>query len=174
MLDYAQRLQSHQKISLSESLERQQQCYLAALNVFRLLGKDHAWTETSAGFSYAPPASPKRKRETESSYSLATIPGARRVVLTLRDLEKRYALAKAHGILLASGKVSSTVQVLSEEDTLTLLSKYDHFDLAITLAKLCPPDLKLAGLRGVFSKITRNCLEVHALGSVTTQEYVKF
>uniref|UniRef100_A0A8C5C1J5 Nucleoporin 160 n=1 Tax=Gadus morhua TaxID=8049 RepID=A0A8C5C1J5_GADMO len=90
MFEYGMRL--GREVRTQRGLQKQVNCYLAALNCLRLIRPKYAWIVQPSGACERPGASPKRTYDGE----FAAEPVKRQVdILELKDLEKEYNLARS-------------------------------------------------------------------------------
>ncbi len=163
MVEYAQRLGLESHAADIDTLQRQANCYLAALNTFKFLPDVRdAWTVHVAVRPHVAD-SPKRKRDLQ-------LVGAGRVagahLLELRDMEREYWLIRAHLLLHRRTRSTHTLK-LGHAETFALLIQHGCFDSALTLAQLfdyAPRDIEL-----VFDALTKRCLQMQLNGGAPTE-----
>uniref|UniRef100_A0A8C4ZUY2 Nuclear pore complex protein Nup160 n=1 Tax=Gadus morhua TaxID=8049 RepID=A0A8C4ZUY2_GADMO len=111
MFEYGMRL--GREVRTQRGLQKQVNCYLAALNCLRLIRPKYAWIVQPSGACERPGASPKRTYDGE----FAAEPVKRQVdILELKDLEKEYNLARSRLTLAkhhpTSAGIAGTVKII--------------------------------------------------------------
>lgn len=142
-------------------LQKQVNCYLAALNCLRLIRPEYAWiVQPVSGSTYERPgASPKRNSDGEFPAETAT--GRRQVdILELRDLEKEYFLSRARLTLVQHHPPSAAVAgSTSAPELVLLLVQTGLFDCALSLSRIFKLDLS-----PIFDTLTFKCIQLQIGG----------
>lgn len=164
MFEYGMRLGREVRTRLG--LQRQVNCYLAALNCLRLIRPEYAWiVQPAAGATYERPGeSPKRNSDGE----FPPEPAVRRQVdiLELKDLEKEYMLSRCRLTLAQHHTPSATIAgSASAVEMVALLVQTGLFDSALTLCQI----FKLS-LTPVFEGLTYKCIKLQFGGEEAQNE----
>uniref|UniRef100_A0A8C0FXK2 Nucleoporin 160 n=1 Tax=Chelonoidis abingdonii TaxID=106734 RepID=A0A8C0FXK2_CHEAB len=163
MFEYGMRL--GREVRTLRGLQKQGNCYLAAINCLRLIRPEYAWiVQPASGAVYERPgASPKRSHDGECP----AVPTARQIeILELEDLEKECMLA--HIRLTLAQHDPSTAAVAgssSPEEMVTLLVQAGLFDTAVSLCQT----FRLP-LTPVFEGLTFKCIKLQFGGEVAQAE----
>ncbi|MBN3325015.1 NU160 protein, partial [Atractosteus spatula] len=133
MFEYGMRL--GREVRTRHGLQKQVNCYLAAMNCLRLIRPEYAWIvqPVSGGVYERPGASPKRSHDGEC----AAGPVSRHIdILELKDLQKEYILAR-NRLTLAQHDPSSAAIAgsASAVEMVTLLVQAGLFDAALSLCQ---------------------------------------
>uniref|UniRef100_I3MMD0 Nucleoporin 160 n=1 Tax=Ictidomys tridecemlineatus TaxID=43179 RepID=I3MMD0_ICTTR len=133
MFEYGMRL--GREVRTLRGLEKQGNCYLAAINCLRLIRPEYAWiVQPASGAVYdRPGASPKRNHDGECTAA----PTNRQIeILELEDLEKECSLARIR-LTLAQHDPSAVAVAgsSSAEEMVALLVQAGLFDTAISLCQ---------------------------------------
>ncbi|XP_036390935.1 nuclear pore complex protein Nup160 [Megalops cyprinoides] len=163
MFEYGMRL--GREVRTRQGLQKQVNCYLAAMNCLRLIRPDYAWIvqPASGGVYERPGTSPKRNYDGE----YAATPVNRQIeILELKDLEKEYILAR-NRLTLAQYDPSSASNTGSAPavEMVTLLVQAGQFDAAMSLSQT----FKLP-LTPVFEGLTFKCIQLQYGGEVSQNE----
>ncbi|KAG9333464.1 hypothetical protein JZ751_011533 [Albula glossodonta] len=163
MFEYGMRL--GREVRTRQGLQKQVNCYLAAMNCLRLIRPDYAWiVQPVSGRVYERPGtSPKRNYDGES----AAAPVNRQIeILELKDLEKEYILAR-NRLILAQHDPSSAGNTgsASAGEMVTLLVQAGLFDAALSLCKT----FRLP-LTPVFEGLTFKCIQLQYGGEASQNE----
>ncbi|KAF2984812.1 hypothetical protein EK904_009407 [Melospiza melodia maxima] len=164
MFEYGMRL--GREVRTLRGLQKQGNCFLAAINCLRLIRPEYAWiVQPASGAVYERPgASPKRSHDGECM----AVPSTRQIeILELEDLERECLLARIRLTLVEHDVSAAAVAGNSTpEETVSLLVRAGLFDSAITLCQTfklpltpifegltfkyvwCPPTSGDAGLEG--------------------------
>ncbi|XP_008169917.2 nuclear pore complex protein Nup160 isoform X1 [Chrysemys picta bellii] len=163
MFEYGMRL--GREVRTLRGLQKQGNCYLAAINCLRLIRPEYAWiVQPASGAVYERPgASPKRNHDGECT----AVPTARQIeILELEDLEKECMLA--HIRLTLAQHDPSTAAVAgssSPEEMVTLLVQAGLFDTAVSLCQT----FKLP-LTPVFEGLAFKCIKLQFGGEAAQAE----
>ncbi|NXH18801.1 NU160 protein, partial [Bucco capensis] len=161
MFEYGMRL--GREVRTLQGLQKQGDCFLAALNCLRLIRPKYAWiVQPAAGAVYERPgASPKRSHDGE----FTAVPPARQIeILELEDLERECVLARIRLTLVQHNLSTAAVAGNSTpKETVALLIRAGLFDTAITLCQT----FKLP-LTPIFEGLTFKCVQLQ-LGGETAQ-----
>ncbi|XP_061077666.1 nuclear pore complex protein Nup160 isoform X2 [Conger conger] len=163
MFEFGMRL--GREVRTSHGLQKQVNCYLAAMNCLRLIRPDYAWIvqPVSGGVYERPGTSPKRNYDGES----AAGPVSRQIeILELKDLEKEYILAR-NRLTLAEHDPSTAGNTGSAPavEMVTLLIQAGLFDAALALCKT----FRLT-LTPVFEGLTFKCIQLQYGGEASQNE----
>ncbi|PNJ68219.1 NUP160 isoform 7 [Pongo abelii] len=163
MFEYGMRL--GREVRTLRGLEKQGNCYLAALNCLRLIRPEYAWiVQPVSGAVYdRPGASPKRNHDGECTAA----PTNRQIeILELEDLEKECSLARIR-LTLAQHDPSAVAVAgsSSAEEMVTLLVQAGLFDTAISLCQT----FKLP-LTPVFEGLAFKCIKLQFGGEAAQAE----
>ncbi|KAJ8344194.1 hypothetical protein SKAU_G00315230 [Synaphobranchus kaupii] len=163
MFEFGMRL--GREVRTRHGLQKQVNCYLAAMNCLRLIRPDYAWIvqPVSGGVYERPGTSPKRNYDGES----AAGPVSRQIeILELKDLEKEYILAR-NRLTLAQHDPSSAGNTGSAPavEMVTLLVQAGLFDAALALCKT----FRLP-LTPVFEGLTFKCIQLQYGGEASQNE----
>uniref|UniRef100_A0A2K5ZAL1 Nucleoporin 160 n=1 Tax=Mandrillus leucophaeus TaxID=9568 RepID=A0A2K5ZAL1_MANLE len=163
MFEYGMRL--GREVRTLRGLEKQGNCYLAALNCLRLIRPEYAWiVQPASGAVYdRPGASPKRNHDGECTAA----PTNRQIeILELEDLEKECSLARIR-LTLAQHDPSAVAVAgsSSAEEMVTLLVQAGLFDTAISLCQT----FKLP-LTPVFEGLAFKCIKLQFGGEAAQAE----
>eukprot|EP00066_Takifugu_rubripes_P016720 XP_011605986.1 PREDICTED: LOW QUALITY PROTEIN: nuclear pore complex protein Nup160 [Takifugu rubripes] len=147
-------------------LQKQVNCYLAALNCLRLIRPEYAWiVQPAFGAMYERPgASPKRNSDGEFSSE----PAVRRQVdiLELKDLEKEYILSRSRLTLAQHHPPSAAIAgSASAVEMVALLVQNGLFDCAVSVCQT----FKLS-LAPVFEGFTFKCIKLQFGGEESQNE----
>uniref|UniRef100_A0A4W6C3P0 Nucleoporin 160 n=1 Tax=Lates calcarifer TaxID=8187 RepID=A0A4W6C3P0_LATCA len=146
-------------------LQKQVNCYLAALNCLRLIRPEYAWiVQPASGAVYERPgASPKRNSEGEFSSE----PVKRQVdILELKDLEKEYVLSRSRLTLAQHHPPSAAIAgSATAVEMVALLVQSGLFDSALSLCQT----FRLS-LTPVFEGLAFKCVRLQFGGEETQNE----
>ncbi|XP_078112382.1 nuclear pore complex protein Nup160 isoform X3 [Sander vitreus] len=146
-------------------LQKQVNCYLAALNCLRLIRPEYAWiVQPAAGATYERPgASPKRNSDGEFSSE----PVKRQVdILELKDLEKEYILSRSRLTLAQHHPPSAAIAgTASPVEMVSLLVQTGLFDSALSVCQTFN-----LNLTSVFEGLTFKCIKLQFGGEETQNE----
>ncbi|KAK0152332.1 Nuclear pore complex protein Nup160 [Merluccius polli] len=163
MFEYGMRL--GREVRTQRGLQKQVNCYLAALNCLRLIRPQYAWiVQPSTGaVCERPGASPKRKYDGE----FAADPVKRQVdILELGDLEKEYILARSRLTLAQHDPPSAAIAgSASAVEMVALLVQVGLFDCALSLCQT----FKLP-LTPVFEGLAFKCIKLQYGGEESQNE----
>uniref|UniRef100_A0A668ADZ0 Nucleoporin 160 n=1 Tax=Myripristis murdjan TaxID=586833 RepID=A0A668ADZ0_9TELE len=163
MFEYGMRLGREVRTRLG--LQKQVNCYLAALNCLRLIRPEYAWIvqPTSGAMYERPGASPKRNYDGE----FAADPVKRQVdILELKDLEKEYILARSRLTLAQHHQPSAAIAgSASAVEMVALLVQTGLFDCALSLCQT----FKLP-LMSVFEGLAFKCIKLQYSGEEVQNE----
>ncbi|XP_053883898.1 nuclear pore complex protein Nup160 isoform X2 [Malaclemys terrapin pileata] len=162
MFEYGMRL--GREVRTLRGLQKQGNCYLAAINCLRLIRPEYAWiVQPASGAVYERPgASPKRNHDGECT----AVPTRQIEILELEDLEKECMLA--HIRLTLAQHDPSTAAVAgssSPEEMVTLLVQAGLFDTAVSLCQT----FKLR-LTPVFEGLAFKCIKLQFGGEAAQAE----
>uniref|UniRef100_A0A8C5ZNV9 Nucleoporin 160 n=1 Tax=Marmota marmota marmota TaxID=9994 RepID=A0A8C5ZNV9_MARMA len=163
MFEYGMRL--GREVRTLRGLEKQGNCYLAAINCLRLIRPEYAWiVQPASGAVYdRPGASPKRNHDGECTAA----PTNRQIeILELEDLEKECSLARIR-LTLAQHDPSAVAVAgsSSAEEMVALLVQAGLFDTAISLCQT----FKLP-LTPVFEGLAFKCIKLQFGGEAAQAE----
>ncbi|XP_056307658.1 nuclear pore complex protein Nup160-like [Danio aesculapii] len=157
MFEYGMRL--GREVRTLRGLQKQVNCYLAALNCLRLVHPDYAWiVQPSSGVAYERPgASPKRTHDGE----FAASPVNQQIdILELKDLEKEYVLALSRLTLAQQDPPSAAIAGgASSQEMVALLVQAGLFDTSLTLCQTFN-----LPLTPVFEGLTFKCIKLQYKG----------
>ncbi|XP_068947747.1 nuclear pore complex protein Nup160 [Petaurus breviceps papuanus] len=163
MFEYGMRL--GREVRTLRGLEKQGNCYLAAINCLRLIRPEYAWiVQPAAGAVYERPgASPKRNHDGECT----AVPTSRQVeILELEDLERECSLARIRLTLAQHDPTAVAIAGSSSaEEMVTLLVQAGLFDTAISLCQT----FKLS-LTPVFEGLAFKCIKLQFGGEAVQAE----
>uniref|UniRef100_A0A672YNC0 Nucleoporin 160 n=1 Tax=Sphaeramia orbicularis TaxID=375764 RepID=A0A672YNC0_9TELE len=163
MFEFGMRLGREVRTRLG--LQKQVNCYLAALNCLRLIRPEYAWIvqPTSGAMYERPGASPKRNSDGE----FACEPVKHQVdILELKDLEKEYILARSRLTLAQHHPPSAAIAgSASAVEMVALLVQTGLFDCALSLCQT----FKLS-LTPVFEGLAFKCIKLQYGGEETQNE----
>uniref|UniRef100_A0A669Q9N8 Nucleoporin 160 n=1 Tax=Phasianus colchicus TaxID=9054 RepID=A0A669Q9N8_PHACC len=163
MFEYGMRL--GREVRTLRGLQKQGNCFLAAINCLRLIRPEYAWiVQPASGAVYERPgASPKRSHDGEC----AAVPTTRQIeILELEDLEKECVLARIRLTLVQHDLSTAAVAGNSTpEETVALLIRAGLFDTAITLCQT----FKLP-LTPIFEGLTFKCIKLQLGGEAAQAE----
>ncbi|XP_062403164.1 nuclear pore complex protein Nup160 [Sardina pilchardus] len=163
MFEYGMRL--GREVRTLGGLQKQVNCYLAALNCLRLIRPDYAWiVQPASGSTYERPgASPKRNYDGE----FAPGPVKRQIdILELTDLQKEYLLARSRLTLAQQHPPSAAIAgSASAVEMVALLVQTGLFDTALSLCQT----FKLP-LTQVFEGLTFKCIRLQYGGEQSQNE----
>ncbi|XP_068452615.1 nuclear pore complex protein Nup160 [Clinocottus analis] len=146
-------------------LQKQVNCYLAALNCLRLIRPEYAWiVQPASGAVYERPgASPKRNSDGE----FPPEPAKRQVdILELEDLEKEYILSRSRLTLAQHHPPSAAIAgSASAVEMVALLVQTGLFDSALSVCQT----FKL-NLTSVFEGLTFKCIKLQFGGEESQNE----
>ncbi|XP_016094046.1 nuclear pore complex protein Nup160-like [Sinocyclocheilus grahami] len=157
MFEYGMRL--GREVRTLRGLQKQVNCYLAALSCLRLVHPDYAWiVQPSSGAAYERPGtSPKRNYDGE----FAANPVSQQIdILELKDLEKEYVLARSRLTLAQQDPPSAAIAGgASSQEMVALLVQTGLFDTALTLCQTFN-----LSLTPVFEGLTFKCIKLQYKG----------
>uniref|UniRef100_A0A8C5IYV6 Nucleoporin 160 n=1 Tax=Junco hyemalis TaxID=40217 RepID=A0A8C5IYV6_JUNHY len=157
MFEYGMRL--GREVRTLRGLQKQGNCFLAAINCLRLIRPEYAWiVQPASGAVYERPgASPKRSHDGECM----AVPSTRQIeILELEDLERECLLARIRLTLVEHDVSAAAVAGNSTpEETVSLLVRAGLFDSAITLCQT----FKLP-LTPIFEGLTFKCIKLQLGG----------
>uniref|UniRef100_A0A8D2QDL7 Nucleoporin 160 n=1 Tax=Zonotrichia albicollis TaxID=44394 RepID=A0A8D2QDL7_ZONAL len=157
MFEYGMRL--GREVRTLRGLQKQGNCFLAAINCLRLIRPEYAWiVQPASGAVYERPgASPKRSHDGEC----VAVPSTRQIeILELEDLERECLLARIRLTLVEHDVSAAAVAGNSTpEETVSLLVRAGLFDSAITLCQT----FKLP-LTPIFEGLTFKCIKLQLGG----------
>ncbi|NXC50021.1 NU160 protein, partial [Penelope pileata] len=163
MFEYGMRL--GREVRTLRGLQKQGNCFLAAINCLRLIRPEYAWiVQPASGAVYERPgASPKRSHDGECT----AVPTSRQIeILELEDLERECVLARIRLTLVQHDLSTAAVAGNSTpEETVALLVRAGLFDTAITLCQT----FKLP-LTPVFEGLTFKCIKLQLGGEAAQAE----
>uniref|UniRef100_A0A8B9GAH5 Nucleoporin 160 n=1 Tax=Amazona collaria TaxID=241587 RepID=A0A8B9GAH5_9PSIT len=163
MFEYGMRL--GREVRTLRGLQKQGNCFLAAVNCLRLIRPEYAWiVQPAPGAVYERPgASPKRSHDGEC----AAVPSNRQIeILELEDLEKECVLSRIRLTLVQHDLSTAAVAGNSTpEETVALLVRAGLFDTAITLCQT----FKLP-LTPIFEGLTFKCIKLQLGGEAAQAE----
>ncbi|KAL7991905.1 hypothetical protein Chor_016161 [Crotalus horridus] len=163
MFEYGMRL--GREVRTLPGLQKQANCYLAAINCLRLIRPEYAWiVQPASGAVYERPgASPKRNYDGECAAAPA---GSHIEILELQDLEKECMLAHIRLTLAQHDPTSAAITGNSlPKELVALLVQAGLFDMAISLCQT----YKLS-LRPVFDGLTFRCIKLQFGGEAVLAE----
>ncbi|RLV97195.1 hypothetical protein DV515_00011926 [Chloebia gouldiae] len=157
MFEYGMRL--GREVRTLRGLQKQGNCFLAAINCLRLIRPEYAWiVQPASGAVYERPgASPKRSHDGECM----AVPTTHQIeILELEDLERECLLARIRLTLVEHDVSAAAVAGNSTpEETVSLLVRAGLFDSAITLCQT----FKLP-LTPIFEGLTFKCIKLQLGG----------
>uniref|UniRef100_A0A3Q3W6F3 Uncharacterized protein n=1 Tax=Mola mola TaxID=94237 RepID=A0A3Q3W6F3_MOLML len=159
MFEFGMRLGREVRTRLG--LQKQVNCYLAALNCLRLIRPEYAWiVQPVSGAVYERPgASPKRNSDGE-------FPSEQVDILELKDLEKEYILSRSRLTLAQHHPPSAAIAgSASAVEMVALLVQTGLFDAAISVCQT----FKLS-LTPVFEGLTFKCIKLQFGGEESQNE----
>ncbi|XP_029379630.1 nuclear pore complex protein Nup160 isoform X2 [Echeneis naucrates] len=163
MFELAMRL--GREVRTRVGLQKQVNCFLAALNCLRLIRPEYAWiVQPATGATYERPgASPKRNSDGEFSSE----PVKRQVeILELKDLEKEYFLSRSRLTLAQHHPPSAAIAgSVSAEEMVSLLVQSGLFDSALSLCQTFSLSLNL-----VFEGLAFKCIRLQFGGEESQNE----
>lgn len=163
MFEFGMRLGREVRTRLG--LQKQVNCYLAALNCLRLIRPEYAWiVQPVSGATYERPgASPKRNSDGE----FPAEPVKRQVdILELRDLEKEYILSRSRLTLAQHHPPSAAIAGgASAAELLVLLVQTGLFDSALTLSQTFS-----LSVTPVFEGLAFKCIKLQLGGEESQNE----
>ncbi|EGW03960.1 Nuclear pore complex protein Nup160 [Cricetulus griseus] len=163
MFEYGMRL--GREVRTLRGLEKQGNCYLAAINCLRLIRPEYAWIvqPASGAVSDRPGASPKRNYDGECTVA----PTNRQIeILELEDLEKECSLARIRLTLARHDPSAIAIAGSSSaKEMVTLLVQAGLFDTAISLCQT----FKLP-LTPVFEGLAFKCIKLQFGGEAAQAE----
>lgn len=163
MFEYGMRL--GREVRTLGGLEKQGNCYLAAINCLRLIRPEYAWIvqPASGAVSDRPGASPKRNHDGECTAA----PTNRQIeILELEDLEKECSLARIRLTLARHDPSAIAIAGSSSaKEMSTLLVQAGLFDTAISLCQT----FKLP-LTPVFEGLAFKCIKLQFGGEAAQGE----
>ncbi|XP_072722022.1 nuclear pore complex protein Nup160 [Ciconia boyciana] len=163
MFEYGMRL--GREVRTLRGLQKQGNCFLAAINCLRLIRPEYAWiVQPASGAVYERPgASPKRSHDGECT----AVPTTRQIeILELEDLERECVLARIRLTLVQHDLSTAAVAGNSTpEETVALLVRAGLFDTAITLCQT----FKLP-LTPVFEGLAFKCIKLQLGGEAAQAE----
>uniref|UniRef100_A0A8C8SMP3 Nucleoporin 160 n=1 Tax=Pelusios castaneus TaxID=367368 RepID=A0A8C8SMP3_9SAUR len=163
MFEYGMRL--GREVRTLRGLQKQGNCYLAAINCLQLIRPEYAWIvqPTSGAVYERPGASPKRSHDGECT----AVPTARQIeILDLEDLEKECMLSRIR-LTLAQHEPSAAAVAgsSSPEEMVALLVQAGLFDTAVSLCQT----FKLP-LTPVFEGLAFKCIKLQYGGEAAQAE----
>nr|XP_015820477.2 nuclear pore complex protein Nup160 [Nothobranchius furzeri] len=165
MFEFGMRL--GREIRTQLGLQKQVNCYLAALNCLRLIRSEYAWiVQPASGSTYERPgASPKRNSDGE--FSAPPAAGRHRVdILELNDLEREYFLSRARLSLAQHHPPSAAIAgSVSAPELVLLLAQTGLFDSALSLSQIFKLDLS-----PIFDALTFKCIQLQSGGEESQNE----
>ncbi|XP_074854250.1 nuclear pore complex protein Nup160 isoform X2 [Carettochelys insculpta] len=162
MFEYGMRL--GREVRTLRGLQKQGNCYLAAINCLRLIRPEYAWiVQPASGAVYERPgASPKRSHDGEC----AAVPARQIDILELKDLEKECMLARIRLTLAQHDPSTAAVAGSSSpEEIVALLVQAGLFDTAISLCQT----FRLP-LTPVFEGLAFKCINLQLGGEAAQTE----
>lgn len=163
MFEFGMRL--GREVRTRVGLQKQVNCYLAALNCLRLIRPEYAWiVQPTSGATYERPgASPKRNSDGE----FTSEPVKHQVdLLELKDLEKEYILSRSRLTLAQHHPPSAAIAgSASAVEMVALLVQTGLFDCAVTLCQT----FKLP-LNPVFEGLAFKCIKLQFGGEEAQNE----
>uniref|UniRef100_A0AAQ5ZZR4 Nucleoporin 160 n=1 Tax=Amphiprion ocellaris TaxID=80972 RepID=A0AAQ5ZZR4_AMPOC len=164
MFEFGMRL--GREVRTRVGLQKQVNCYLAALTCLRLIRPEYAWiVQPAAGATVyeRPGASPKRNSDGEFSSE----PVRRQVdILELDDLEKQYILSRCRLTLVQHHPPSAAIAGSSSAPELvSLLVQVGLFDSALSLSRTFS-----LNLTPVFEGLTFKCVKLQFGGEESQNE----
>ncbi|XP_049929502.1 nuclear pore complex protein Nup160 [Epinephelus moara] len=163
MFEFGMRLGREVRTRLG--LQKQVNCYLAALNCLRLIRPEYAWiVQPASGAVYERPgASPKRNADGEFSSE----PVKHQVdILELKDLEKEYILSRSRLTLAQHHPPSAAIAgSASAVEMVALLVQTGLFDSALSVCQT----FKL-NLTPIFEGLTFKCIKLQFGGEESHNE----
>ncbi|KAM9854925.1 nuclear pore complex protein Nup160 [Aulostomus maculatus] len=163
MFEFGMRLGREVRTHLG--LQKQVNCYLAALNCLRLIRQEYAWiVQPASGAVYERPGtSPKRNSDGE----FVSEPVKHQVdILEISDLEKEYILARSRLTLAQHHPPSAAIAgSASAVEMVSLLVQTGLFDSAFCLCQ----SFKLS-LTSVFEGLTFKCIKLQFGGEESQNE----
>nr|XP_054757535.1 nuclear pore complex protein Nup160-like [Lytechinus pictus] len=164
---YEQATRLAQEIVGVESLNRQERCYLTAMNSLRLLHPDNAWIVKPAvsemeGIKTEDMNGLSPKRDYEGTPLSDPVPRRKVDVLELGDLEKEYQLISAK-IKLANHQPDMahvTTSKMSVDETVSFLVHSGLYDIAIDVCKTFR-----SPLTPVFESLAHRCVKLSRNGA---------
>uniref|UniRef100_A0A8D0BX25 Nucleoporin 160 n=1 Tax=Salvator merianae TaxID=96440 RepID=A0A8D0BX25_SALMN len=163
MFEYGMRL--GREVRTLPGLQKQANCYLAALNCLRLIRPEYAWiVQPASGAVYERPgASPKRSHDGECA---AAPMGSQIEILELQDLEKECVLARIRLTLAQHDPSTAAITGNSSpKELVTLLVQAGLFDTAISLCQTYN-----LSLRPVFEGLAFKCIKLQFGGDESLAE----
>ncbi|TMS01076.1 nuclear pore complex protein Nup160 [Larimichthys crocea] len=163
MFEFGMRL--GREVRTRVGLQKQVNCYLAALNCLRLIRPEYAWiVQPASGATYERPgASPKRNSDGEFSSE----PVRRQVdILELKDLEKEYILSRSRLTLAQHHPPSAAIAgSASSSEIVSLLVQSGLFDSALSICLTFRLNLS-----PVFEGLTFKCIKLQFGGEESQNE----
>ncbi|KAM3610070.1 uncharacterized protein V6R79_024806 [Siganus canaliculatus] len=163
MFEYGMRL--GREVRTRQGLQKQVNCYLAALNCLRLIRPEYAWiVQPASGAVYQRSgASPKRNSDGE----FAAEPAKRQVdILELKDLEKEYILSRSRLTLAQHHPPSAAIAgSAAAAEMVSLLVQNGLFDSALSVCQTFSLDLT-----SVFTSLTFKCIKLQFGGEEPQNE----
>ncbi|XP_056272077.1 nuclear pore complex protein Nup160 [Pseudoliparis swirei] len=163
MFEFGMRLGREVRTQLG--LQKQVNCYLAALNCLRLIRPEYAWIvqPTSGAVYERPGASPKRNSDGDFSSE----PVRRQVdILELKDLEKEYILSRSRLTLAQHHPPSAAIAgSASAVEMVALLVQSGLFDSALSVCLTFS-----LNLTSVFEGLTFKCIKLQFGGEESQNE----
>ncbi|XP_066487596.1 nuclear pore complex protein Nup160 [Tiliqua scincoides] len=163
MFEYGMRL--GREVRTLPGLQKQANCYLAAINCLRLIRPEYAWiVQPASGAVYERPgASPKRSHDGECA---ATPTGSQVEILELQDLERECMLARIRLTLAQHDPSTAAITGNSSPmELVALLVQAGLFDTAISLCQTYN-----LSLRPVFEGLTFKCIKLQFGGEAALTE----
>ncbi|CAI5668446.1 unnamed protein product [Oreochromis niloticus] len=163
MFEFGMRL--GREVRTRHGLQKQVNCYLAALNCLRLIRPEYAWiVQPVSGATYERPgASPKRNSDGE----FPAEPVKQQVdILEVRDLEKEYILSRSRLTLAQHHPPSAAIAGgASAAELLVLLVQTGLFDSALALSRTFN-----LSLTPVFEGLAFKCIKLQLGGEESQNE----
>ncbi|XP_020647772.3 nuclear pore complex protein Nup160 isoform X1 [Pogona vitticeps] len=163
MFEYGMRL--GREVRTLPGLQKQANCYLAAVNCLRLIRPEYAWiVQPASGAVYERPgASPKRSHDGECTPAPT---GSQIEILELQDLERECMLARIRLTLAQHDPSTAAITGNSSpKELVTLLVQAGLFDTAISLCQTYN-----LSLRPVFEGLTFKCIKLQFGGEAALTE----
>uniref|UniRef100_A0A1A7YTS7 Nucleoporin 160kDa n=1 Tax=Iconisemion striatum TaxID=60296 RepID=A0A1A7YTS7_9TELE len=165
MFEFGMRLGREARTQLG--LQKQVNCYLAALNCLRLIRREYAWiVQPASGSTYERPgASPKRNSDGE--FPAPPAAGRHQVdILELNDLEREYFLSRARLSLAQHHPPSAAIAgSVAAPELVLLLVQTGLFDSAHSLSQIFKLDLS-----PIFDALTFKCIQLQSGGEESQNE----
>uniref|UniRef100_A0A3P9ILY1 Nucleoporin 160 n=1 Tax=Oryzias latipes TaxID=8090 RepID=A0A3P9ILY1_ORYLA len=165
MFEFGMRLGREVRTRLG--LQKQVNCYLAALNCLRLIRPEYAWIVQPAASSACKRAGASPKRNSDGDILGEPATGRQQVdILELQNLEKEYFLSRSRLTLVQHHPSSAAVAgAVSEAELVTLLVQNGLFDSALSLCHTFKLDLT-----PVFEGLAFKCIKLQLGGEESQNE----